>query len=215
LASLGSSKETIGHRCHPTMLRMSPGKKGSGLCLLDISPVTAEFTWACRSAHFPHLLNEGFKMSRPPLPPFTAETAAQKARMAEDAWNTRDPARVALAYTPDSCWRNRAEFLQGRAEIEAFLTRKWNRELDYRLIKEVWTFRENRIAVRFAYEWHDDSGNWFRSYGNENWEFDAHGLMRLRIASINDLPIRESKRKYHWPVGRRPDDHPGLSDLGL
>jgi nuclear transport factor 2 (NTF2) superfamily protein len=154
-------------------------------------------------------------MSRPPFPPFTAETAAQKARMAEDAWNTRDPARVALAYTTDSRWRNRAEFLEGRAAIEAFLTRKWNRELDYRLIKEVWTFRDNRIAVRFAYEWHDDSGNWFRSYGNENWEFDEHGLMRLRIASINDLPIAASERKYHWPLGRRPDDHPSLSELGL
>jgi nuclear transport factor 2 (NTF2) superfamily protein len=153
-------------------------------------------------------------MSRPPLPPFTAETAAQKARMAEDAWNTRDPARVALAYTTDSRWRNRSEFLQGRAAIEAFLTRKWNRELDYRLIKEVWTFRDNRIAVRFAYEWHDDGGNWFRSYGNENWEFDEDGLMRLRIASINDLPIKESERKYHWPLGRRPDDHPSLSELG-
>jgi uncharacterized protein len=154
-------------------------------------------------------------MSRPPLPPFTAETAAQKVRMAEDAWNTRDPAKVALAYTADSRWRNRAEFIQGRAEIEAFLTRKWNRELDYRLIKQVWTFRESRIAVRFAYEWHDDSGNWFRSYGNENWEFDEHGLMRVRIASINDVPIKESERKYLWPLGRRPDDHPGLSDLGL
>ena len=133
-------------------------------------------------------------MSRPPFPPFTAETAAQKARMAEDAWNTRDPARVALAYTTDSRWRNRAEFLEGRAAIEAFLTRKWNRELNYRLIKEVWTFRDNRIAVRFAYEWHDDSGHWFRSYGNENWEFDEQGLMRLRIASINDLPIDEGER---------------------
>jgi len=153
--------------------------------------------------------------SRPPLPPFTLETAAQKARMAEDAWNTRDPDRVALAYTSDSCWRNRAEFLQGRDAIVAFLTRKWQRELDYRLIKEVWAFRENRIAVRFAYEWHDDSGSWFRSYGNENWEFDEHGLMRLRIASINDLPIAESGRKYHWPLGRRPDGHPSLSDLGL
>ena len=154
-------------------------------------------------------------MDRPPLPPFTAETAAQKARMAEDAWNTRDPARVALAYTTDSRWRNRAEFLHGRAEIEAFLTRKWQRELDYRLIKEVWAFRENRIAVRFAYEWHDDSGSWFRSYGNENWEFDQEGLMRLRIASINDLPIKEEDRKYRWPLGRRPDDHSSLSDLGL
>src|SRR5262245_17770826 len=154
-------------------------------------------------------------VARPPLPPFTAETAAQKARLAEDAWNTRDPARVALAYTVDSIWRNRAEFIHGRAEIEAFLTRKWNRELDYRLIKEVWTFRDNRIAVRFAYEWHDDSGNWFRSYGNENWEFDEDGLMRRRIASINDLPIKDGERKYHWPLGRRPDDHPSLSDLGL
>ncbi len=152
---------------------------------------------------------------RPPFPPFTAATAAQKARMAEDAWNSRDPAKVALAYTEDSVWRNRAEFLKGRAEIEAFLTRKWARELDYRLIKEVWTHGENRIAVRFAYEWRDDSGHWFRSYGNENWEFSEEGLMRRRFASINDLPIAESERKYHWPLGRRPDDHPGLSDLGL
>ena len=154
-------------------------------------------------------------MSRPPFPPFTAETAEQKARMAEDGWNSRDPAKVALAYTPDSVWRNRAEFLQGRAGIEAFLTRKWARELDYRLIKEVWAFSGNRIAVRFAYEWHDDTGQWFRSYGNENWEFDAAGLMQKRIASINDLPIRLDDRKYHWPLGRRPDDHPGLSELGL
>lgn len=154
-------------------------------------------------------------MSRPPLPPFTDTTAAQKARLAEDAWNSRDPARVALAYTPDSRWRNRSEFLQGRAEIEVFLTRKWQRELDYRLIKEVWAHRENRIAVRFAYEWHDDSGHWHRSYGNENWEFDEAGLMRLRIASINDLAITEAERKYHWPLGRRPDDHPSLSALGL
>jgi nuclear transport factor 2 (NTF2) superfamily protein len=153
--------------------------------------------------------------SRPPFPPYTLETAVQKARMAEDAWNTRDPQRVALAYTNDSHWRNRAEFIEGRAAIEAFLTRKWNRELDYRLIKELWTFREYRIAVRFAYEWHDDSGNWFRSYGNENWEFDEHGLMRLRIASINDLPIKEHDRKYFWTLGRRPDDHASLSDLGL
>jgi len=153
--------------------------------------------------------------TKPPLPPFTHETAVLKARMAEDAWNTRDPARVVLAYTEDSRWRNRAEFIVGRAEIAAFLTRKWNRELDYRLIKELWAFRDNRIAVRFVYECHDDSGNWFRSYGNENWEFDAHGLMRVRIASINDLPIKEDERKYHWPLGRRPDDHPSLSDLGL
>jgi nuclear transport factor 2 (NTF2) superfamily protein len=154
-------------------------------------------------------------MDRPPLPPFTPDTARQKVRMAEDAWNTREPARVALAYTPESRWRNRAEFLQGRAAIEAFLVRKWNRELDYRLIKELWACHENRIAVRFAYEWHDDSGQWFRSYGNENWEFDVHGLMARRIASINDLVIAESDRRYHWALGRRPDDHPSLSDLGL
>lgn len=154
-------------------------------------------------------------MQRPPLPPFDETTAIQKVRMAEDAWNGRDPARVALAYSPDSRWRNRAEFLEGREAIEAFLTRKWQRELDYRLIKELWAFSDNRIAVRFAYEFHDDSGQWYRAYGNENWEFDEHGLMRLRIASINDLPIAEADRKYHWPQGRRPDDHPGLSELGL
>jgi nuclear transport factor 2 (NTF2) superfamily protein len=152
---------------------------------------------------------------RPPLPPFDAETAAQKVRMAEDAWNSRDPERVSLAYTPGSVWRNRAEFLSGREAIVEFLTRKWNRELEYRLIKELWAFHENRIAVRFAYEWRDDSGHWFRSYGNENWEFDANGFMQRRIASINDLPIREEERKYRWPLGRRPDDHPGLSELGL
>ena len=154
-------------------------------------------------------------MSSPPFPPFTAETAAQKARMAEDAWNGRDPARVALAYTEQSRWRNRAEFFSGRPAIEAFLTRKWAKELDYRLIKEVWAFEGNRIAVRFAYEWHDAAGQWFRSYGNENWAFDEAGLMAERHASINDLPISESERKFHWPLGRRPDDHPGLSDLGL
>jgi uncharacterized protein len=154
-------------------------------------------------------------MARPPLPPFDADTAAQKARLAEDAWNSRDPSRVALAYTEQSRWRNRSEFVQGRAEIEAFLARKWQRELDYRLIKEVWAFAGHRIAVRFAYEWHDDSGHWFRSYGNENWEFDEEGLMRIRIASINDSVISEAERKYHWPLGRRPDDHPGLSELGL
>jgi uncharacterized protein len=154
-------------------------------------------------------------MSRPPLPPFTLETAAQKARMAEDAWNSRDPARVALAYSEDSRWRNRAEFLTGRAEIAAFLSRKWERELDYRLIKEVWATLGNRIAVRFAYEWHDAAGQWFRSYGNENWQFDADGLMAQRHASINDLAIREEERKFHWPLGRRPEDHPGLSALGL
>jgi nuclear transport factor 2 (NTF2) superfamily protein len=152
---------------------------------------------------------------RPPLPPFTRETAQQKVRLAEDGWNSRDPQKVALAYTPDSRWRNRSEFLTGRDSIVAFLTRKWAKELDYRLIKELWAFDGNRIAVRFAYEWHDDSGNWFRSYGNENWEFDEAGLMRLRLASINDLPIKESERKYYWPPGRRPDEHPGLSDLGL
>jgi uncharacterized protein len=152
---------------------------------------------------------------RPPLPPFTLETAAQKARMAEDAWNSRDPVRVSLAYTPDSRWRNRAEFLQGREQIVEFLTRKWRRELDYRLIKEVWACHGNRIAVRFAYEWRDDSGHWFRSYGNENWEFDEAGLMAVRIASINDHPIAESERKFHWPAGSRPADHPSLSELGL
>ena len=154
-------------------------------------------------------------MSRPPFPPFNAETAAQKARMAEDAWNSRDPEKVALAYTEDSEWRNRAEFFRGRAAIAEFLRRKWAREIEYRLIKEVWAFTDNRIAVRFAYEWRDDSNNWYRSYGNENWEFDEHGLMRRRIASINDHPIAESERKFRWPQGRRPDDHPGLSALGL
>jgi nuclear transport factor 2 (NTF2) superfamily protein len=152
---------------------------------------------------------------RPPLPPFTPESAATKVRMAVDAWNSRDPERVAQAYTVDSAWRNRAEFLVGREQIRAFLQRKWARELEYRLIKELWATSANRIAVRFAYEWHDDSGQWFRSYGNENWEFDENGLMRRRIASINDLPIPASERKYFWPAGRRPDDHPGLSALGL
>jgi nuclear transport factor 2 (NTF2) superfamily protein len=153
--------------------------------------------------------------SRPPLPPFDAEAAARKVRLAEDAWNSRDPERVALGYSEHSRWRNRAEFLTGRQEIIAFLRRKWARELDYRLIKEAWAQDGNRIAVRFAYEWHDDSGQWFRSYGNENWEFDAEGLMQRRHASINDLPIGEADRKYHWPLGRRPDDHPGLGALGL
>ena len=153
--------------------------------------------------------------TRPPLPPFTRETAIQKVRRAEDAWNSRDPEKVSLAYTLNSRWRNRSEFVNGRAEIVAFLTRKWSKELDYRLIKELWAFNDNRIAVRFAYEWHDDSGNWYRSYGNENWEFDGDGLMQVRHASINDLPIKESDRKYRWAFGRRPDDHPGLSELGL
>ena len=152
---------------------------------------------------------------RPPLPPFTLATATQKVRMAEDGWNSRDPQRVALVYTEDSQWRNRAEFPRGRSQIIEFLTRKWNRELEYRLIKELWAFTDNHIAVRFAYEWHDDAGNWFRSYGNENWEFDTNGLMQRRFASINDLPISESDRKFNWPLGRRPDDHPGLSELGL
>ena len=155
------------------------------------------------------------RASRPPLPPFTRETAVLKVRLAEDAWNSRDPEKVALAYTPDSRWRNRAEFAVGRPQIVDFLRRKWSRELDYRLIKELWAFDGDRIAVRFAYEWHDDSGSWFRSYGNENWEFAPDGLMRLRYASINDLPIAAADRKYHWPAGRRPDDHPGLGDLGL
>jgi len=153
--------------------------------------------------------------SRLPLPPFNRETATQKVRLAEDAWNSRDPEKVSLAYTPDSLWRNRSEFINGREEILAFLKRKWVKELEYRLIKELWAFDADRIAVRFAYEWHDDSGNWFRSYGNENWEFNTDGFMRLRLASINDLPITQSERKYHWPLGSRPDSHPGLTDLGL
>jgi len=154
--------------------------------------------------------------SRPPFPPFTRETAIVKVRQAEDGWNSCNPEKVALAYSVDTYWRNRAEFAQGRAEVVAFLTRKWTKELDYRLIKELWAFNENRIAVRFAYEWHDDSGNWFRSYGNENWEFNEDGLMRRRFACINDLPIKASERKYHWDRSApRPTDHPGLSDLGL
>lgn len=154
-------------------------------------------------------------MSRPPLPPFSDETAREKVRAAEDGWNSRDPGKVALAYTPDSRWRNRSTFLNGRAEIEAFLQEKWQKENDYRLIKELWAFAGNRIAVRFAYEWHDDEGQWWRSYGNENWEFDEHGLMQVRIASINDLTIGKNDRKFHWPHGQRPDDYPGLSELGL
>jgi uncharacterized protein len=153
--------------------------------------------------------------TRPPVPPFSRETAMQKVRMAEDGWNSRDPQRVALVYTKDSQWRNRAEFPKGREQIVEFLTRKWAKELDYRLIKEIWAFEGNRIAVRFAYEWHDDAGNWTRSYGNENWQFDENGLMELRYASINDLPIKESERKFFWPLGRRPDEHAGLSELGL
>jgi hypothetical protein len=152
---------------------------------------------------------------RPPVPPFTLETAERKVRGAEDAWNTRDPDRVVQVYTPDTRWRNRAEFPVGRDQVREFLQRKWARELDYRLVKELWAFAGERIAVRFAYEWHDDSGHWYRSYGNENWEFTAQGLMRRRFASINDLPIRESERQFHWPLGRRPDEHPGLTELGL
>lgn len=154
-------------------------------------------------------------MSRPPVPPFTETTAIEKIRLAEDAWNSRDPHRVSLAYTPDCPWRNRAELVTGREEIVQLLTRKWTRELDYLLIKELWAFSNNRIAVRFAYEFHDDSGQWFRAYGNENWEFDNDGLMRRRIASINEHPIHADERKLNWPSGRRPDDHPGLSDLNL
>jgi len=154
-------------------------------------------------------------MSRPPLPPFTRESAIEKIRLAEDGWNSRDAARVALAYTPDTCWRNRVEFVNNREEAQAFLTRKWNRELDYRLIKELWAFTGNRIAVRYAYEYHDDNGQWFRAYGNENWEFAENGLMKHRHASINEMPIREEQRKFRWPLGRRPDDHPSLGDLGL
>lgn len=153
--------------------------------------------------------------TRPPLPPFTREGAIQKVRLAEDAWNSRDPGKVALGYSIDCRWRNRSEFVNGRKEIIAFLSRKWAKELDYRLIKEVWAFTENRIAVRFAYEWHDDSGHWYRAFGNENWQYNEDGLMAVRHASINDVPIQESDRKYHWPLGRRPDDHPGLSDLGF
>ncbi|MGE1081894.1 DUF1348 family protein [Pseudomonas shirazensis] len=153
--------------------------------------------------------------TRPPLPPFTRETAIEKVRLAEDGWNSRDAEKVSLAYTLDTKWRNRVEFVANREEAKGFLTRKWKKELDYRLIKELWAFTDNRIAVRYAYEWHDDSGNWFRSYGNENWEFEADGLMHRRFACINDMPIKESERKFHWPLGRRPDGHPGLTELGL
>ncbi|MDQ0322089.1 nuclear transport factor 2 (NTF2) superfamily protein [Pararhizobium capsulatum DSM 1112] len=155
------------------------------------------------------------EITRPPLPPFSVASATEKVRLAEDGWNSRNPEKVALAYTPDSQWRNRSEFVTGREAILGFLTRKWQRELEYRLIKELWALSDNRIAVRFAYEWHDDSGNWFRSYGNENWEFGADGLMRKRFASINDAPIQSQDRQFHWPLGRRPDNHPGLSDFGF
>jgi nuclear transport factor 2 (NTF2) superfamily protein len=161
------------------------------------------------------LRKDNVMANRPPLPPFTLATAIEKVRLAEDGWNSRDPEKVSLAYSVDSRWRNRAEFAKGRQDIVALLTRKWNRELDYRLIKEIWAFLDNRIAVRFAYEYHDDSGNWFRAYGNENWEFDSEGLMRTRHASINELGITEVERKFYWPLGRRPNEHPGLTDLGL
>jgi nuclear transport factor 2 (NTF2) superfamily protein len=160
-------------------------------------------------------MNQTSEVPRPPLPPFTRETAVQKVRLAEDAWNSRDPQHVSLAYTPDSRWRNRSEFVRGREQIVGLLKRKWARELDYRLIKELWALAANRIAVRFAYEWHDHAGDWFRSYGNENWEFDAAGFMAVRHASINDLPIAEGERKFRWPLGRRPDGHAGLSELDL
>jgi nuclear transport factor 2 (NTF2) superfamily protein len=189
----------------------------SGLVSIADALLKADNKWVSASGW---VNGKGVEMNareqqRPPFPPFNKETATQKVRMAEDAWNTRNPERVALAYTPASEWRNRSEFLSGREAIVQFLTRKWNKELDYRLIKELWAFHGNRIAVRFAYEWRDDAGNWFRSYGNENWEFDGNGLMQRRIASINDLPIQERDRKYHWPLGPRPGEHPGLSELGL
>jgi nuclear transport factor 2 (NTF2) superfamily protein len=169
----------------------------------------------CEDSDFQRASKGTAMPARSSLPRFTHETAIQKVRLAEDGWNSRDPEKVALAYTIGSRWRNRSEFINGRAEVIAFLTRKWAQELDYRLIKELWAFSDNRIAVRFAYEWHDDRGNWFRSYGNENWEFDSDGLMRIRFASINDLPLKDSERQYHWPLARRPDGHPGLSDLGF
>jgi len=171
-----------------------------------------------RSTPFIHLIGGptvSIEALRPPLPPFTRESAIEKVRLAEDGWNTRDADKVSLAYSLDTEWRNRAEFTHGREEARQFLARKWNKELEYRLIKELWAFTDNRIAVRYAYEWHDDSGNWFRSYGNENWEFGADGLMQRRFSCINDMPIKESERRFHWPLGRRPDDHPGLSDLGM
>lgn len=174
--------------------------------------------WCCRANFYlikPTNMAAERDAPRPPLPPFTSETAASKVRAAEDAWNARDPVCVSLAYTPDSSWRNRSECFSGRPAIVEFLTRKWAKEIEYRLIKELWACHENRIAVRFAYEWRDDSASWFRSYGNENWEFDQHGYMRCRIASINDMPIKEAERKFHWRQGRRPDDHASLSELGL
>jgi uncharacterized protein len=187
----------------PALTAHVDGTHGAALLTAPVGPRTD-----CRRS-------TSLSEAHPPLPPFTEDTAVQKVRIAEDAWNTRDPQKVSLAYSVDSRWRNRAEFVNGREAIVAFLTRKWNRELDYRLIKELFAFTSNRIAVRFAYESHDDSGQWYRSYGNENWEFDENGLMTHRYACINDLPIKESERKYHWPIGRRPDDHPGLSELGL
>ena len=184
---------------------------------LDTVPLKEPRISATVLSTFPERLCPQMSTStrRPPLPPFTRESAIQKVRLAEDGWNTRDPEKVALAYASNSRWRNRSEFIAGRSEIIAFLSRKWSRELDYRLIKEMWSFTGNRIAVRFAYEWHDDAGRWYRSFGNENWEFNDDGLMASRFASINDLPISETDRRYHWPLGRRPDEHSGLTELGL
>jgi nuclear transport factor 2 (NTF2) superfamily protein len=211
IAARTGANPALARRCRPGLVRSRPDRTSS----VRHSGAGDGRRFLHRPNTVSNLGGSAAMESRPPLPPFTLETARRKARAAEDGWNSRDPVRVSLAYTPDSAWRNRAEFFSGREAIVAFLERKWARELDYRLIKEVWACTENRIAVRFAYEWHDDSGSWFRSYGNENWEFDEHGLMRKRYASINDLPIRESDRKYRWPLGRRPDDHPGLSELGL
>jgi nuclear transport factor 2 (NTF2) superfamily protein len=191
---------------------------GSGRILVLEKSKNAGNVWLANrveAAQGEEIMTTATTATRPPLPPFTRETAIQKVRLAEDSWNTRDPEKVVLAYASDSRWRNRSEFINGRNEIIAFLSRKWSKELDYRLIKELWAFTGNRIAVRFAYEWHDDSGHWYRSYGNENWEFNDDGLMASRFACINDLAISESDRKYHWPLGRRPEDHPGLSELGL
>jgi nuclear transport factor 2 (NTF2) superfamily protein len=187
----------------------------SGSIRHEIAARVGELIWHRNHSQQEKSMETPTTFARPPLPPFKRESAIQKVRLAEDRWNSRDPAKVVLAYAIDSRWRNRSEFINGRKEIIAFLSRKWAKELDYRLIKEMWAFSENRIAVRFAYEWRDNSGHWYRSYGNENWEFNDDGLMASRYASINDIPILEADRKYHWALGRRPDDHPGLSDLGF
>jgi nuclear transport factor 2 (NTF2) superfamily protein len=199
----------------PRTLRTSPATDPAGIRARESTAVGIDKLTELKWLKEKKIMATAPMVTRPPFPPFTRESAIQKVRLAEDGWNSRDPGKVALVYAMDSRWRNRSEFVNGRNEIIAFLTGKWAKELDYRLIKELWAFTGNRIAVRFAYEWHDDSGNWCRSYGNENWEFNDDGLMAFRFASINDLPILESDRKYHWPLGRRPDDHPGLSDLGL